>query len=93
MKELFDKVLSSLSRRKLDAVVQECVLYPKQHHLKNYAAEFPRLLFPDGVTSIADISAGTKAGILSAVVIAALTKDGQDVFQKHAKYPARNIMT
>jgi len=84
LKELFEKVLSSLSRRQLDTVVQEWILYPKQRHLKNYATEFPRLLFPDGVTSIADISAGTKVGILFAVVIAALTKDGKNVFQTHA---------
>ena len=46
--------------------------------MKGYAKEFPRLLFQDGVSSMTDISAGTKAGILFAVVIATLTKKGKE---------------
>jgi hypothetical protein len=39
-------------------------------------AAFPRLLFKDGVTTITDISAGTKMGILFTFVVAAQTIDG-----------------
>ena len=48
--------------------------------MKNYAPEFPRLLFPDGVTSITNVCDSTKVGILFAVLIASLTKDGRNVF-------------
>ena len=44
--------------------------------MKSYMAAFPRLLFKDGVTSISDISAGTKMGILFAFVVAAQTNVG-----------------
>lgn len=87
LKELFDRVLSNLAKCHLDAVVQQWILYPKQRHMKNYAAEFPRLVFSDGVTSITDISAGTKVGILFAIVVAALTKDEWEVFIDHAQMP------
>jgi hypothetical protein len=53
--------------------------------MKAYSAVFPRLLFPDGVSSITNISAGTKVGILFAIVIAALTKDGRNVLLNDAK--------
>ena len=60
--------------------------------MKNYAAEFPRLLFPDGITTTTDISAGTTDGILSAIVIAALTRDGYDVFLNHARTPSKKCL-
>ena len=53
--------------------------------MKAYAADFPRLLFQDGVSSITGISAGTKVGILFAIVIAALTKDGKEVLFSNKK--------
>ena len=46
-------------------------------------AAFPRLLFKDGVTTISDISAGTKMGILFAFVVAAQTNDGRQLLLKH----------
>jgi hypothetical protein len=78
-------VITKLTQRKFDAVVQEWVSYPRQKYMKAYSAEFPRLLFPDGVSSITNISAGTKVGILFAIVIAALTKDGRSVLMKDAR--------
>ena len=53
--------------------------------MKAYAADFPRLLFQDGVPSITDISAGTKVGILFAIVIAALTNVGKEVLLSNKK--------
>ena len=51
--------------------------------MKSYMAAFPRLLFKDGVTTISDISAGTKIGILLAFVIAAQTNEGRKLLMKH----------
>jgi hypothetical protein len=83
--QLFDQVITKLTQRKFDEVVQEWVTHPRQKYMKAYSADFPRLLFPDGVSSITNISAGTKVGILFAIVIAALTKDGQSVLLDDAK--------
>src|SRR5687768_7960138 len=52
--------------------------------MKNYAAEFPRLLFPDGVSSITDILAGTKIGILFSIIVASLTAEGKHVLLNKA---------
>jgi len=85
LKELFKHVITNQTQRKFDVVVQEWVLYSRQHYMKAYSAEFPRLLFQDGVSSITDISAGTKVGILFAIVIAALTRNGREVLLNDAK--------
>ena len=85
--QLFNDVITKATQRKFDAVVQQWVKNAKQHCMKAYAAEFPRLLFEDGVSSITDISAGTKVGILFTIVVAALTKTGQDVLLNDASLP------
>ena len=56
--------------------------------MKSYMAAFPRLLFKDGVTTITDISAGTKMGILFTFVVAAQTKVGHKLLMKHDKTAA-----
>ena len=79
LRQLFDHVLTAAAGRKFDDDVQKWVLYPKQHHMRSYYNEYPRLLFPEGVSSITDISAQTKAGTLYAIVVAALTKNGRHI--------------
>ena len=83
--QLFHHVIKPAAQRKFDKVVQEWALDPRQHYIKSYASDFPRLLFKDGVSSITNISAGTKVGILFAIVVAALTSEGQDVLLNDAK--------
>ena len=77
LKELFNNVNTKSTQRSLDEVVQEWSQYPRQHFMKGYNSKYPRLMFQDGVSSITDISAGTKVGILFAIVIAALTTKGK----------------
>ena len=84
LKELFDRVIPKPAQCKLDKVVQKWSLLPKQHLMKSYAAECPRLLFADGVSAITDTSAATKVGKLFAIVVAALTRDGRDVMLNDA---------
>ena len=72
--------------------MQEWVTYSRQHYIKAYAADFPRLLFQDGISSITDISVGTKVGILFAIVIAALTKDGKEVLLSDKKMNNRTYL-
>ena len=92
LKELFDNVITKATQRQFDAVVQEWVLYPRQQLMKAYMSKFPRILFQDGVSSITDISAGTKVGILFAIVIAALTKNGRNIMLKDAKLTERTYL-
>lgn len=46
---------------------------------------FPQTSTQDGLTTISDISAGTKMGILFAFVLAAQTNDGHMILLKHNK--------
>ena len=84
LKQLFDHVLTAATGRKFDAVVQQWVLYPKQHHMRSYYSEYPRLLFTEGLSSITDISAQTKVGILFAIVVAALIRNGRQILLNDA---------
>ena len=84
LKECSGNVIPTASHKHYDTIVQKWTLQAKQCHLKNYADQFPRSLFPDGVSSIKDISAGTKVGILFAIILAALTQDGKDVLLNEA---------
>ena len=42
--------------------------------------EYPRLIFIDGITSLTDTTANTVVGFMFAVVLAGLTKEGQNLF-------------
>ena len=79
LKEMFESVMSEKTKTQLDAVVQHWVSYPRQQQMRSYMDSFPRLLYKDGLTNITDISAGTKMGILFALVVAAQTIDGYKV--------------
>ena len=85
LKQLFEEILGRTAKASIDDIVQQWYTYPKQFHMKSYMAAFPRLLFKDGVTTITDISAGTKMGILFSFVLAAQTNDGQKLLLKHDK--------
>lgn len=85
LKQLFEEVLGEQTKANLNKIVQGWTQQPKQHHMKSFMSEFPWLLFKDGVTTISDISAGTKMGILFAIVVAAQTIDGYNLFQKKKK--------
>ena len=53
--------------------------------MKSYMADFPRMLYKDGLTTISDISAGTKMGILFSFLIAAQTNEGYRLLHKQAQ--------
>ena len=83
-------MLKPAAAKKFDSVVQKWCKYPRQHCMKAYAADFPRLLFQDGVSTITNISAETKVGILFAIVVASLTSNGQDILLNDAKVSTSN---
>lgn len=92
LKELFEHFIAPATQSRFDQVVQAWSTYPKQQHMKAYAADYPRLLFPTSVSSISDISAGTKVGILFAIVVAALTRYGRDVLLHDANVDDNNYV-
>ena len=83
LKQLFEEILGQPAKASLDKIVQQWHTYPKQFHMKSYMAGFPRLLYKDGMTTITDISAGTKMGILFTFVVVAQTNDGRKLLLKH----------
>ena len=78
-------MITKATQRKFENDVQNWTTYRKQHHMKSYYKKYPRLMFTDGVSSTTEISAGTKVGILFAVVVAALTKPGREILLNDAK--------
>ena len=91
LRQLFDHVITKQTQRRLDAVVQGWMLFSRQYCMKAYAGSFPRLLFQDGVSTITDISAGTRVGILFAIVIAALIRNGKDYILSDSKFSEKTI--
>ena len=60
----------------LDILVKHLLRHPKQH---GYDC-FPRLLWQDGVTSIKQLTGDLKVGKMFAIVVAALTREGETFF-------------
>jgi len=79
LKQVFGKILTREPNSLLDNVVQAWRRLPKQKHMKGEMAEYPQLLFQDGLSTITRTSAETKVGIMFAIIIAALTHDGHQI--------------
>lgn len=92
LQQLFNHMITNTAQRKFDMVVQKWSTNPKQYFMRAYARDFPRLLFSDGVSSITDISAGTKVGILFAIVIASLTTSGRNILLNESKLTSRTYL-
>jgi hypothetical protein len=80
-KELFS-LIGKKEKGLLDTIVKEWTTYPKQRQFSSSPAQFPRLSFKDGITNLSDLPAHTYVGIMLAIVVAALTRDGRHLFCK-----------
>ena len=79
---LYNQDLSSKDgQRRLDGVTRILAHLPRQ---RNFSAGtdpgMPRLRWRDGITSLTNVSAVYKVGMMFTIVIVALTKEGQKVF-------------
>ena len=83
LKKLFQEQMKNKLKSNFNKIVQKWLKYPKQRFTKSYMADFPRLLFKDGLITTSDISAGTKMGILFAFVLTVQTKDGHILLHKN----------
>jgi hypothetical protein len=60
----------------LDCLVQRFVTQPRQHAYEKY----PRCIWPDGCTSLTQLSGTDKVGKMFAITLVALTREGLDFF-------------
>src|SRR5687768_3336868 len=84
LKQLYDvKTLGVPAKASLDAIIQKWVNILKQYHIQSYDGDFSSILLQDGNTTISDIPAGTKMGILFAFVVAAQTNEGYTLLHQY----------
>ena len=85
LKELFENILNPRTCGHLDAHVYSWNNYPGQHFLRgNHIDGFPRLLFTNGISSLTELKADDKVGIIFCVIIAALQAEGKEILVKYA---------
>jgi hypothetical protein len=68
-------------KKELDKIVKNLTLLPRQRFLSSGAKPcIPRLLWKDGVTSLTDMSAKLKVGILFKIIVVSLREEGVSFF-------------
>ena len=69
--------LTSYQREKLDEIVKAFTEMPRQHLMTaNSNSDFPRLIWKNGISTLTDITADYKVGMLLTFVVVSLTADG-----------------
>ena len=67
----------------LDSSIQVWTKLPRQRLIRSSNfAHSPRLLFKDGISTLTKLPAATKVGMMYALVVAAVTRDGMYAFRK-----------
>jgi hypothetical protein len=67
----------------LDGSIQVWTKLPRQRLIRSSNfAHSPRLLFKDGISTLTKLPAATKVGMMYALVVAAVTRDGKYAFRK-----------
>jgi hypothetical protein len=79
MVQILMKELPTAQHGTLDGLVKKINYCPNQH---GYTG-FPRCTWPDGVTSLAKLTGDQRVGKMFAILLVALTKDGQTFFEKY----------
>lgn len=85
LRELFAEMLNPRTCGCLDGHVYSWNNYPGQHYIRgNHIDGFPRLLFSNGISSLTELKADDKVGIIFCVIIAALQAEGKEILMKYA---------
>ena len=81
LKVLFGKIKSSKSLSELDSLAKTLTELPRQR-LASYGSDkdMPRLLWKDGITSLTDLTASCKVGIMFTIVVLSLQDNGNQFF-------------
>lgn len=73
-------------RISMDTIVKGFVTWPRQRFMtSNSNSSFPRLLWKNGISTLSDITADYKYGMLFTVVIVSLTAQGKKLFEEAFK--------
>jgi hypothetical protein len=87
---LFKDDMSLSQRAELDRMVRHLTTLPRQRFASSGAEpSMPRLLWKDGVTSLTDIPATLKVGIMFTIVVVSLQEDGTKFFTSVLKSSQR----
>ena len=69
-------------KAQLDELVKTLVDLPRQYYLSSGACkEMPRLLWKDGITTLSELTASAKTGIMFTIIVLGMTKPGKDFFE------------
>jgi hypothetical protein len=80
MVEILMKELPTAQHGTLDGLVKKLNKAPNQH---GYTTGFPRCTWPDGVTSLAKLTGDQRVGKMFAILLVALTEEGETFFTKY----------
>lgn len=82
MKYMMEVLMADLPKAQhatLDSLVKKLNRFPNQHGYKG----FPRCIWLDGVTTLAKLTGDHRVGKMFAVLLVALTEDGEKFFTQH----------
>ena len=81
LKVLFAKIGSTASLAKLDDLAHELTKLPRQQSSSSGSDKsMPRLLWKDGITTLTDLTASCKVGIMFTIVVLLLLDTGKQFF-------------
>ena len=80
--------LTVQQRAKMDEIVMQFLEMPRQHLMTaNSNSDFPRLMWKNGISTLTDITADHKVGMLLTVVVVSLTTDGRKLLATAFRTP------
>lgn len=80
--DLYKHYLTMQQRVKLDELVMKFLEMPRQHLMTaNSNSDFPRLMWKNGISTLTDITADYKVGMLLTIVVVSLTSDGNKLMR------------
>jgi len=80
---LFTERMRGNERAQLDVIVRKLTRLERQKYLSSGSdKEMPRLLWNQGVTTLTDLTAAQKVGILTTITVVALTEEGSQFFTR-----------
>jgi hypothetical protein len=79
---LFEEEMNSKQKRELDFLVRRLAHIPRQRYASSGAEPLmPRLLWKDGITSLSELTAKYKVGIMFTIVTVSLQDEGKSLFE------------
>jgi len=85
MLEILMEELTLKNQAKLDGLIKKITKHPRQHGYK----AFPHCLWPDGVSTMTQLTGDQRVGKMFAIVLVALTLEGEEFFTKNLKGGSR----